>query len=87
MLEGPSAKALGLRISKEYLMIERGSAKFSMGRMYLTKEVCGRDNKCWHLQMKRDEVLASLGPKPHQHIQSRKQERLKTDFKKTKRDN
>lgn len=30
-------------LSKEYLMVERESSKFYMGRIYLTKEVGGRE--------------------------------------------
>lgn len=51
-------------LSKEYLMVERGRAKFCMGTIYLVEEVSGREIiNVTTPQMGRDEVLTSLGPR------------------------
>ena len=74
-------------------MVERGSAEFSLGSMYLMKELSGREGiivgTCQWEDMKYWQVLASgLQHKPHQDIWSGKQKiKKKTGFKKTKRDN
>lgn len=59
---GEITKGLEVRgLAKDYPMVERGSAPFYMGSMYLMQEASG--SEVLNVGTCRYEVLASLGPK------------------------